>query len=133
MSFHGSLAHSFLALASIPLSECIMLCCCAWSWLCPTLCGTMDCSPPGSSVHRDSPGKNTRVGYHALLQGIFPAQGSNPGLPHCRQILYCLGHQGSPGIRDIWRYLGYFGEIFRDLLILKCATKQQSQNPKVEL
>ena len=49
-----------------------------------------DCSPPGSSVHGDSPGKNTGVGCHALLLGIFPTQGSNPGLPHCRQILYHL-------------------------------------------
>ena len=38
-------------------------------------------------VHSDSPGKNTGVGCHALLQGIFPTQGSNPGLPHSRQIL----------------------------------------------
>ena len=48
---------------------------------CPALCNPMDCSLPGSSVHGDSPGKNTRVGCHALLQGIFPTQGSNPGLP----------------------------------------------------
>ena len=54
------------------------------------------CSAPGSSIHGDSPGKNTGVGCHALLQGIFPNQGSNPGLPHCRQILYPLSHQGSP-------------------------------------
>ena len=40
-----------------------------------TLCDPMDCSPPGSSVHRDSPGKNTGVGCHALLQGNLP----NPG------------------------------------------------------
>ena len=46
---------------------------------------TMDCSPPGSSVHGDSASKNTGVGCHALFQGIFPTQGSNPGLPHCRQ------------------------------------------------
>ena len=46
------------------------------------------------SVHADSPGKNTGVGYHALLQGIFPTQGQNPGLPHCRQILYYLGRWG---------------------------------------
>ena len=39
--------------------------------LCPTLCDLMDCSPPGSSVHGDSQGKNTGVGCHALLQGIF--------------------------------------------------------------
>ena len=44
----------------------------------------------------DSPGKNTGVGCHALLQGIFPTQGSNPGLLHGRQILYCLGHQKRP-------------------------------------
>ena len=47
----------------------------------------MDCSLPGYSVHRNSPGKNTGMGYHALLQGIFPTQGFNPGFPHCGQIL----------------------------------------------
>ena len=44
----------------------------------------------------DSPGKDTGVGCHFLLQGIFPTQGSNPGLLHCRQTLYHLSHQGSP-------------------------------------
>ena len=53
----------------------------------------MDCSPPGSSVHGDSRGKNTGVGCHALLQGIFLTQGWNSGLLHCRQILYHLSHQ----------------------------------------
>ena len=43
----------------------------------------------------DSPGKNTGVGYHSILQGIFPTQGSNPDLLHCRQILYHLSHKGS--------------------------------------
>ena len=60
---------------------------------CPALCNHLDCSLPGSSVLGDSPGKNTGVGCHALLQGIFPTQGSNPGLLHCRQILYHLSHQ----------------------------------------
>ena len=60
----------------------------------------MYCSLPGSSVHGDSPGKNTGVGCHALLQGIFPTQGSNPGLWHCRKILYHLTHQGSPRILE---------------------------------
>ena len=55
----------------------------------------MDCSLEGSSVHGNSPSKNTGVGCHALLQEIFPTHGSNPGLPHCRQILYRLSHQGS--------------------------------------
>jgi len=41
----------------------------------------MDCSPPGTSIHGNSPGKNTGVGSHALLQGIFLTQGSNPGFP----------------------------------------------------
>ena len=59
---------------------------------CPTLRHPMDCSPPGFSVHEESPGKNTGVGCHALLQGLFPTQGSNPGLPHCRWILYSLSH-----------------------------------------
>ena len=57
------------------------------------------CSPPGSSVHGDSPGRNTGVGSHALLQGIFPTQGSNPGLSHCRWILYPLNHH------VLWSYL----------------------------
>ena len=59
---------------------------------CPTLCDPMDCSPLGSSVHGDSLGKNTSVGCHVLLQGIFPTQGLNPGILHCRWILYQLSH-----------------------------------------
>ena len=69
--------------------------------LCRTLCDPMDCSPSGSSVHRHSPGKNSGVGSHALpVQVIFPTQGSNPGLPHYRQLLYELSHQGSPRILE---------------------------------
>ena len=45
---------------------------------------------------RDFLGKSTGVGCHFLLQGIFPTQGSNPGLPHCRQMLSRLSQQGSP-------------------------------------
>jgi len=56
----------------------------------------MDCSLSGSSVHGDSPGKNTEVDNHALLQGTFPTQELNPGLLHCRQILYHLSHQDRP-------------------------------------
>ena len=48
----------------------------------------------------NSPGQTTGVGSLSLLQGIFPAQGSNPGLPHCRQILYQLSHKGSPRILE---------------------------------
>ena len=43
----------------------------------------------------DSLGKNTEVGSHSLLQGIFLTQGLNLGLPHCREILYYLSHQGN--------------------------------------
>ena len=48
----------------------------------------------------NSPGQNTRVGSLSLLLGIFPTQGLNPGLPHCRQILYQLSHKGSPRILE---------------------------------
>ena len=48
---------------------------------------------------RDFPGKSAGVDCHFLLQGIFPTKGSNPGLLHCRPMLYCLSHQGSPKIR----------------------------------
>ena len=61
----------------------------------------MDYSPPGSYLHVDSPGKNTGVGYHSLLQGIFLIQGLNPGLLHCWQIVYRLSHQESPMIQQV--------------------------------
>ena len=57
--------------------------------------------PHGLYSSWDSPGQNTGVGSCSLLQGIFPTQGLNPGLPHCRQILYQLSYQGSPKI-GLW-------------------------------
>ena len=54
----------------------------------------------------DSPGQNTGVDSLCHLHGIFPTQGSNPGLPHCRRILYQLNHKGSPwkeSLDDIWK------------------------------
>ena len=57
---------------------------------CPTLCNPIDCSP------WNFPDRNTGVDSLSLLQGIFPTQGSNPGLLYCRWILYHLSHQGSP-------------------------------------
>ena len=59
--------------------------------------------PHGLYSPWNSPGQNTGVGSLSLLpllQGIFPTQGSNPGLPHCRQILYQLSHRGSPRILE---------------------------------
>ena len=82
---------------------------CLVAQLCPTLGDTMNCSPPGSSVYGDSPGKNTRVGYHDLLQGIFPTQGWNPSLLHWRQILYCLSHQGISRILEWVAYTFSWG------------------------
>ena len=75
------------------------MCCvlCLVAQLCLILCDPMDCSPPGSSVRGDSPGKSTGVDCHFLLQGIFPTQESNRDFLHCRQILYQLSYQGSPG------------------------------------
>ena len=59
-------------------------------------CDPMDCSPPGSSCPWDSPGKNTRVGCHFLLQGIIPAQGSNPGILHYQTGSLPLAPPGKP-------------------------------------
>ena len=56
--------------------------------------------PRGLYSPWNSPGQNTGVGSLSLLQGIFPTQGSNPGLLHCRQILYQLSHKGSPRILE---------------------------------
>ena len=66
---------------------------------CPTLCDPVDCSPTSLLCPWDSPGRNTGGGRHALLQGIFPTQGSNPHLLcllRCRQVLSPLNHRGSP-------------------------------------
>ena len=54
--------------------------------------------PHGLHSLWNSPGQNTGVGSRSLLQGIFLTQVSNPGLPHCRRILYQLSHQGIPEI-----------------------------------
>ena len=75
---------------------------------CPTLCDPMD-----GSLHQAPPsmgflGKSTGVGCHFLLQGIFPTQGSNPGLLHCRQTLYRLSHQR---IRSV-QYVAHNEEVF---------------------
>ena len=64
----------------------------------------------------NSPGNNTGVGCHSLLQGIFPTQGLNPGLLCCRQILYHLSHQGNP-------YCGYVN-------IIQGITKTIWMDPK---
>ena len=56
--------------------------------------------PHGLYSPWNSLGQNTGVGSLSFLQEIFPTQGSNPGLPHCRQILYQLSYKGSPGILE---------------------------------
>ena len=69
----------------------------------------------------NSPGKNTGVGCHFLLQGIFPTQGSNLGLLYCRQILYCLSHQGSPFV------------LIPNLLSLNILSNNNRRLPKTSL
>ena len=66
---------------------------------CPALCDPVDCNPPGSSVYGDSPGTNTEVGCHFLLQGIFPTQGSNPHLLQWQAGSLLLVPSGKP-----WEY-----------------------------
>ena len=78
------------------------MCCAEVAQSCPALCDPMDWTPACSSVHGDSPGKNTGVGSRSLLWGIFPTQGLNPGILHCRWILYQLSYQGRA---HMWRYM----------------------------
>ena len=77
------------------------MCCCvellSWVWV---FCDPMDHSPPSSSVCGDPPGKNTGVGCHALPSSRGQTRDQTLGLPHCRQIFYCLSHQGSPRILE---------------------------------
>ena len=61
--------------------------------------------PHGLYSPWNSPGQNTRVDSLSLLQGIFPTQGSNPGLPHCRGILCQLSHKGSPPTTPVMEVL----------------------------
>ena len=82
-----------------------------WERMCVCVCVCVSCivvsnslRPHGLKPTRllylwNSPGKNTGVGCHSLLPGIFLTQGSNPGLLHCRQIPYHLSLQGSPWVR----------------------------------
>ena len=65
--------------------------------------------PHGPYSPWNSPGQNTRVGSLSLVQGIFPTQGSNPGLPHCRQILYQLSHREA---QEYWSSLSLLQRIF---------------------
>ena len=78
--------------------------------------------PHGLYSPWNSLGQNTGAGSHSLLQGIFPTQGSNPGLPHCRWILYQLSHQESPvgaGGDAIWLSLTSAYNLFNSY-ILEC-------------
>ena len=89
-----------------------------WCVLCVVSCSAMSDSlrphglqPCQAPLSMGFLGKNTGMGYHALLQGIFPTQGSNPGLLHYGQILYPLSHQGSP--KKMW-YI-YTMEYYSDI------------------
>ena len=96
-AYQFSLTFFFLMNLRILFITQILLCavpCLVTQWYL-TLCDPYDCSLPGSFIHGDSPGKNTGLGCYALLWQIFPTQGWNSGLLHCRQILYHLSHQGS--------------------------------------
>ena len=76
-SFQSFVKNKFYFLFDEILSSCV----CAKSLQsCLTLCDPVDCSPPGSSAHEILQARITGVGGHALLQGIFPTQGSNPNL-----------------------------------------------------
>ena len=100
----------------------LVSCCCSITQSHASLCDPVDCSLPGSSVHGDSPGRNTGVGCHFLLQRIFSTQGLNLHLLrllHWQADSLPLSHLGSPlfilhkGILDRI-CLGYFRNIITD-------------------
>ena len=69
---------------------------------CPTLCNPVECSLPRFLRPWNFPSKSAGVGCHFLLQGMFPTQRSNQCLPHCRQMLYHLNHQGSSIVDNLY-------------------------------
>ena len=90
-AFYILICHQFIKLSHI-FPVCVCVCVCLVSQSCLTLCDPMD--SPGSSVHGILQARILK--WVAIPQGIFSILGLNPGLPHCRQILYHLSHQGSP-------------------------------------
>ena len=89
---------------------CVNGCLYTYMWCAVLSCSVMSNSATPRTVARllcpwNSPGQNTGVSSLSLLQGIFQTQGLNPGLLHCRWILYCLSHQGSPRILEWGRYI----------------------------
>ena len=119
----GILTLSFLAILAFS-SKLYLLCrVCVAPQSCPALCDPMTIAHKAPlSMGMDSPGKNTGVGCHALLQGIFPTQGWNPGLPHCRWIFCSLSHQGSP-------YTFFQSLIIFSRNVRETASSTQSQTP----
>ena len=84
---------------------------------CLTFCDPMDCSPPGSSVHEDSPGSNTGVGCHALLQGIFLKQGLH---------LLCLASLMSPALQvDFFFTTEPLGKPPEDIMLSEISQKDK--------
>ena len=116
---------------------------CGWEWDLPnTLLVSVTCSvvpdslwPHGLQPSRllcswDFPGKDTGVGSPSFLQGIFPAQESNLGLPHCRWIFYQLSHEGSPWDHHRCSKFGGFktrGQNLDPKIMEKGAVSNQSQ------
>ena len=94
--YYTKTAFQFLKYGCVPLRFIVFLY--SESESCSVLCNSLQ--PHGLYSPRNSPGQNTGVGSLSLLQGIFPTQRWNPGLPHCRQILYQLSHKGSPRILE---------------------------------
>ena len=86
--------HHSLTPESLPLRSCVQPSESESHSAVPNSLRPIHCSP------WDSPGQNTGIGSRSLLQWVYPTQGSNPGLPPCRQILYHLSHQGSPGVLE---------------------------------
>ena len=103
-------------------------CPCSVTQSCLTLCDPLDCSPPGSSVHRLSPGKNTGVGCHALLQGNLPYPGIEPWSPALKADSLPSEPPGKPTRKLTFE--NYFFSILRMSIRGLVLSHRENDSPK---
>ena len=119
--------HALPLFAALTEAFCLVLCLVSQS--CMTLCDPMYA---GSSVHGNSPGKNTGMGCHFLFQGIFPIQGSNWGLLYYVQIPYHLNYQGSHLPYQFPKFKSYLFFLLQlNSSLSPCLSKSLSFTPEI--
>ena len=106
-------------MSSVPLEQNVLL----FELLKVKVAQSDSLGPHGPFSPWNTQGQNTGVGTHCLFQRIFSTQGSNPGLPHCRQMLYRLSHQGS----TITEYCSFQSELATGTVTRKTISQRTSE------